>query len=140
MTTETQATIEELNYDLEINQVPLSLDPTDHRYRADSGIEIRTREPMPNETFLRAGYIPLEGRSFNYRDRTHESGVSCFRYLDGEQDTAAVFFGYSDAEAFWISGGVLQMKRDGEWVDMLGSDREPLLSDPFYIARLGLTD
>ena len=135
MATASKATIDELNADLDARRESPSLVAQDYGYFAH--VALRTREPRPDERFLRVGSIPYEGRSFNFRDRVHEEGVSCYRIEEDKCAASPFSPGYEGgAETYWITGRVLQISTDGEtWKDLCGADGEPLLHAARYVSR-----
>ena len=88
-----------------------------------------------NKTYIRYGLIPENGKSYNYREQTHEAGVSAFTaykvgkyYIVDVTGGVFTFLGYSESkQAFEITGNE---------IDVTGGDGEPLLENATIVKKV----
>lgn len=86
------------------------------------------------KVYLRFGKIPTSGKSYNFRDRFFEKGVSAYEaykiggnYILNPGGSFFTFISYIGAKQAYIV--------DGNELDTTGSDGEPLLSDARIVKK-----
>lgn len=88
---------------------------------------------MTETMYVRFGQAPESGRSANFETEATEAGVSCYRaeWQSTDRDVICI---YVADEASAATAGFLEQDRpiyliEGERLDVLGGDREPLLTN-----------
>jgi hypothetical protein len=87
------------------------------------------------KVFVRFGKIPLIGKSYNYRDKVYEEGVSCYyawnvrgKYVIDVVGGPFLYSGYKGSKSLYLV--------KGDKLDVSGSDGEPLLGNCQIIKKI----